>query len=381
MRLPQQPDDLTPQWLTYALHLSGALPSDTRIETVAWQEIGEERGFTGRIFRVRTETAPVAGNDRPGNRQSLIAKLPLAPRASATHDPSEPPPTDATRDAHVVRSGRELHFYEELAPHCGVAVPRSLFAAMDLPDNRMVLLLEDLSGLRFGDVLTGCSVDDAELLIGSIAHLHRLWWERELPMPWLAGWTGDHEAAQVRLQRNVARLPDSVVATAPDDIQNLLEWLASGAYERVLDGLSAAPRTLIHGDLHLDNIAFRDISASASPVITDWQTAGIGPAVVDLAACLSGTLDVTDRAQTETDLLTTYHDGLLEAGVTGYSRDELERDYGLALVRQLVGVFGWLANTELATLSGRERDVTLAAIGDGRLIAALRDHDPMSLLS
>ncbi len=381
MRLPRHPDELTPEWLTSALHLSGALPPASRIETVAWEEIGAERGFTGRIIRLRTEVAPTLTDDQPGHRQSLIAKLPLAPRTGTFADASGLPPTDETRDAHVTRSARELHFYEELAPHCGVAVPRSLFAAMDLPDDRMVLLLEDLSGLRFGDVLTGCSVADAALLISSIARLHGVWWGRDLPMPWLASWTGDHEAAQIRLQRNVARLPDHVVATFPDDIQKLLEWLAGGAYERVLDGLSTAPRTLIHGDLHLDNIAFRDSSAAAPPVITDWQTAGIGPAVVDLAACLSGTLDVTDRTRTEADLLTTYHDGLVEAGVTGYSRDALGRDYGLALVRQLAGVFGWLANTELATLSGRERDVTLAAIGDGRLIAALRDHDPMSLLS
>ncbi|CAA9575087.1 MAG: hypothetical protein AVDCRST_MAG33-2958 [uncultured Thermomicrobiales bacterium] len=59
----------------------------------------------------------------------------------------------------------------------------------------------------------------------------------------------------------------------------------------------------------------------------------------------------------------------------------MARDYGLALVRQLAGVFGWLANTELAGLDGREREVTLAAIGDGRLIAALRRRDPMALLS
>ncbi len=381
MRLPQQPEDLTPQWLTYALHLSGALPADTRIEASTWEEIGEERGFTGRVIRVRTRDSSATGDDQPGHRQSLIAKLPLAPRIGTAEEQGELSATDATRDAHILRSARELHFYEELAPHCGVAVPRSLFAAMDLVDNRMVLLLEDLSGLRFGDVLTGCSVDDAALVVGSVARLHGMWWGRGLPMPWLAGWTGDHDAAQVRLQRNVARLPDHVISTFPEDIQTLLEWLAGGAYTRILDGLSAAPRTLIHGDLHLDNIAFRDSSAAARPVITDWQTAGIGPAVVDLATCLSGTLDVADRGRTEADLLAIYHDGLIEAGVSRYSRADLERDYGLALVRQLAGVFGWLANTELATLSGRERDVTLAAIGDGRLISALRDNDPMSLLS
>lgn len=379
MRIPREPSEITPQWLTYALHLTGALSPDVRIETVAQEEIGGERGFTGRVFRIQTGQRSASSDALMG--RSLIAKLPLANRGAATDDGTGPVATRATRDAHLVRSARELHFYDELATRSAVAVPRSFFAAMDLPENRMILLLEDLSGLRFGDVLTGCSCDDAALLIESIARLHGRWWERDLPMPWLAGWTGDHAAAQVRLQRNVARLPDHVVATFPEDVQALLSWLASGAYERVLNALSAAPRTLIHGDLHLDNVAFRDASTAATPVITDWQTVGVGPAVVDLAACLSGALDIADRTRVEAELLASYHDGLLAAGVSGYSRARLERDYGLALVRQLAGVFGWLANTELEDLGGRERDITLAAIGDGRLIAALRDHAPMSLLS
>jgi len=379
VRTPREPSEITPQWLTYALHLSGALPPDVRIETVDREEIGGERGFTGRVIRVRTGQRSASHDALAG--QSLIAKLPLANRGAATDDGTVPVGTRATQDAHLIRSARELHFYDELATRSGVAVPRSFFAAMDLAHNRMVLLMEDLSGLRFGDVMMGCSNADAALLIDSIARLHGRWWGRDLPIPWLAGWTGDHVAAQVRLQRNVARLPDHVVATFPGDIREILHWLAAGAYERVLDALSAAPRTLIHGDLHLDNIAFRDSSRAATPVITDWQTVGVGPAVVDLAACLSGALDVAERTRVEADLLASYHDGLLAAGVSDYSRALLERDYGLALVRQLAGVFGWLANTELADLGGRERDVTLAAIGDGRLIAALRDHDPMSLLS
>ncbi len=378
MRIPREPSEITPQWLTYALHLSGALTPDVRIDWVDQKEIGDERGFTGRVIRVRTGQSSASGRLAS---QTLIAKLPLANRAGEGDDAVAPLESEATRDAHLTRSARELHFYDALATQSGVAVPRSFFAAMDLSDHRMVLLLEDLSGFRFGDVLTGCSNADAALLIDSISRFHGRWWGREMPMPWLAGWTGDHAAAQVRLRRNVVRLPDHVVATFPADIQALLAWLADGAYQRVLDALSAAPRTLIHGDLHLDNIAFRDATTAATPIITDWQTVGVGPAVVDLAACLSGALDVANRTDVEAGLLASYYDGLLAAGVSDYSRMQLERDYGLALVRQLAGVFGWLANTELADLGGRERGVTLAAIGDGRLIAALRDHAPMSLLS
>lgn len=377
MRIPREPFDLTAGWLTMALRYSGAIAPDVAIGRLSHEEIGEERGFTGRIIRVTIEDWSAA---EPPIPRTLIAKLPLAAR-SPTGDSVAPASSVVTSAAHVSRSAREVRFYLEMAPRSGIATPVCYFAGHDPASDGIVLLLEDLSHHRFGDVMAGCSPPDAALVMGGIARLHASWWQRPLPMPWLAGWTGDHEDAQVRLQRNLARLPAQVLATFPDDIQRLLHWLTGGAYRRVLDTLAAAPRTLIHGDLHLDNIAFRDDHAATLPIVTDWQTAGVGPAVVDVATFLSGAIGPTDDETVETDVLTSYHDTLLTARVTGYGRNALERDYGLALVRQLAGVFGWLANTELADLDGRERDVTLAAIGDGRLIAALRRRDPMALLA
>lgn len=378
MRLPREPTDLTPGWLTFALRQSGVLAPGAVLSRIGMTEIGEDRGFTGRVFRLTLDDAEA---DAHGLARTLIAKLPLADRDGAAGGPGDPLPPNPTSEAHLLRSAREVRFYLDLAPASHVAVPRCLFAAMDLANGRMVLLLEDLSADRFGDVLTGCSGDDAALGLTSIARLHGAWWGRPLPMAWLAGWTGDHADAQIRLQRNIARLSDHVVATFPEDIGALLQRLAGGAYRTVLAALGDAPRTLIHGDLHLDNIVFRDGQPGTPPIITDWQTVGVGPAVVDLAAFLTGALDANHRGELEAELLTAWHEALLGTGVIDYSRAQLEHDYGLALIRQLAGVFGWLANTELSSLSGRERDVTLAAIGDGRLIAALRDHDPLALLA
>jgi hypothetical protein len=378
MRIPRGPSDLTSTWLTLALRRSGILRSDAVANLTSVAEVGEDRGFTGRVFRL-TLDEPISLEDGATAR-TLIAKLPLAARAGQSAGVAATWPPTPTSEGHLARSAREIHFYLDLAPVSGVAVPHCLFAAMVAADERMVLLLEDLSADRFGDVLTGCSRGDAALGLASIARLHGTWWQRPLPMPWLAGWTDDHDDAQVRLERNIARLPDHVVATFPDDIGELLRRLAGGAYRSVLTTLGEVPRTLIHGDLHLDNIAFRDDAPETLPIITDWQTVGVGPAVVDLAAFLTGALGATHRRDQETTLLTAWHEALLATGVSDYSRDRLERDYGLALIRQLAGIFGWLANTDLSSLAGRERDVTLAAIGDGRLIAALRDHDPLALL-
>ena len=44
--------------------------------------------------------------------------------------------------------------------------------------------------------------------------------------------------------------------------------------------------TLLHGDVHLDNVAFLDQSAAA-PVLFDWQCVAKGQGVVDHALFLT----------------------------------------------------------------------------------------------
>ena len=56
---------------------------------------------------------------------------------------------------------------------------------------------------------------------------------------------------------------------------------AVGAAARRLDAL---PRTLIHGQLYASNV----LVAGASVAVIDWETAGIGAGVLDLAALVAG---------------------------------------------------------------------------------------------
>ncbi len=55
-------------------------------------------------------------------------------------------------------------------------------------------------------------------------------------------------------------------------------------YQRVIDILAGLPRTFIHGEFYASNILVaRDRIAAV-----DWEMAGIGPAVLDLAALVTG---------------------------------------------------------------------------------------------
>lgn len=62
-------------------------------------------------------------------------------------------------------------------------------------------------------------------------------------------------------------------------------------YERVLEILSSLPVTLIHGEFYASNV----LAAGPRIAPVDWEMAGVGPGVLDLAALVSGWAE-RDRA-------------------------------------------------------------------------------------
>jgi thiamine kinase-like enzyme len=156
----------------------------------------------------------------------------------------------------------------------------------------------------------------------------------------------------------------------PAGIACLSRNLAAG-YTQVLDVLTKRPATIIHGDLHLDNLIFTD---DAGPILLDWQGIATGPAIVDLGLFLVGSLSVEDRRDTEMGLLARYHRRLRASGVEEYTFDDLVADYYRSLVWQLAGITGWLARVDLASLVGRERALVDALFAPGQLFAACADH-------
>ena len=56
------------------------------------------------------------------------------------------------------------------------------------------------------------------------------------------------------------------------------------AYARATERLLALPRTVVHGELYPSNV----LVAGERICVVDWETAGAGPGVVDLAALVTG---------------------------------------------------------------------------------------------
>jgi len=67
-------------------------------------------------------------------------------------------------------------------------------------------------------------------------------------------------------------------------------------HDRAVRVLTALPDTLVHGDFFAANVI---VDASAAPIqvgAVDWETAGRGPGVLDLAALVSGSWTPAERA-------------------------------------------------------------------------------------
>jgi aminoglycoside phosphotransferase (APT) family kinase protein len=377
--LPVGPEELTPAWLTGVLRGGGVVRQAT-VVSASWERIGEDRGFTGVLARVhlRYEGAG-AGEDAP---PSLVAKFPLASREapSAYRDAQER--DAAARRQHYERCAREVRFYREVAPLVPVPAPRAYYAAADEATGRVVLLLEDLRAARPGDVLEGCSAAESALVVEAIAPFHaRAWAGSDLDaLAWPPRWGGDPRARQERYNRQVGPFLRRFGPQVPAPVRDLLDGLRSG-YAPVLAALAQAPATLIHADLHLDNLLFNPPSRVPPVVVLDWQGIARGAGAVDLALFLFGSLAVEERRAAERALLERYHARLVEHGVMGYTLDQLRDHCRLALLWHLAGVVGWLASADIDRLTGRERALVRAAVEDGRLFAALVDHDVAALLA
>ena len=129
-----------------------------------------------------------------------------------------------------------------------------------------------------------------------------------------------------------------------------VEWLAA-RHEQVVEALLALPRTAIHGEFYASNVLVAadfdhtplgsKSDARVAPV--DWELAGAGPGLTDLAALVSGWPDADRRA-----LAAAY---AAEPGVPPFA----ERDLDLARLQVAIQWLGW-APPEWEPPEGQQHD-------------------------
>ncbi|WP_447750645.1 phosphotransferase family protein [Sphingopyxis fribergensis] len=255
MSFPTCPEAMSPAWL------AGALRQDA--ETL--------RGFTvakvgtGQMCDSFRLTLDWTGNI--GAPATVVAKCP-------SHD-------EASR--HIAKlTGtyvKEVSWYRELAAGSGVAAPLCHHAEIAADDVDFILILSDLAPARQGDQLAGLGLAGLVPCIDAAAGLHALLWNdpRLDTLPWLARDNGDVIRALFPQlyagfrERYADRLEPEVLDLGAGIAQRLDTYLAR----------QTAARTIVHGDLRIDNVLFAPDGESCW--LVDWQTLGCGSGATDLA--------------------------------------------------------------------------------------------------
>jgi len=316
-RPPGTVDDLTTAWLQQALspNLDGAT-----ITAFDAQVIGVGEGFMGQLARV-TLTYTEKPSQTP---HSVIAKF-----ASTKSDTRE-----MARQQNLYR--REIGFYRDIGQEVGIRVPLCYYSHFDEETQFFVMLLEDMAPGEPSDQVQGTSRDTSREVVERFARLHAKWWNSDKldDYDW-AKWIINEmpmDEALARLRESIAQVEKTGEFDRYPEMKRLM-YLLPPLFR--MQPAPPYPHSLTHGDLRSDNIIQRSEQGGEFCVL-DWQLAGKGDPINDLARWLAQSISIEDRKATEQDLLKLYYDQLMAQGVTGYSYRKFINGYKMNLVVILV---------------------------------------------
>ncbi len=314
---PTSPAALTADWLTKALK-----PSFPNIAVEHFENttIGVGSGFMGDLERVSLTSASNA--DHP---KTVVVKF-------SSH-------FEATRilAGRMNYYGRELGFYEDCAKTAGVKTPTIYCQHFDAQNQHFVMVMEDLAPAVPTDQVVGNTLEQSEQVMLAFADLHGKWWNSPdlKQMAWTAPITHVTPIKESLIQLE-ASIQDAERTGRFDAYPNMKRLQPRLPPLFAMEPPQPEPYTLVHGDLRSDNIFFSPESPSDEPTIIDWQTAGIGQPMTDIARWLTQSIDIDLRRQHETDLLKLYHERLIANGVENYSYQKMLQEYEINLVVTLL---------------------------------------------
>ncbi len=104
-----------------------------------------------------------------------------------------------------------------------------------------------------------------------------------------------------------------------------------GKLDKVMAFIASRPFTFVHGDYHAKQMFF-PTQAGGEFAVIDWQFPFVAPGPWDFARMICMCMATEDRRAREKSLQNQYLEGLANAGVTNYSRDEFEVDYRFGMI-------------------------------------------------
>jgi len=313
--VPVTMDDITPEWLTAALR-AGGKAGDCTVTAIEKVTIGQGVGILGELARL-TPAYSSGGSTAP---KTLIAKIPTA-------DPG------GRGIAEMLGFyEKEVRFYDEVGDRIGVRTAHSYFTGRDPENVRYVILMEDLGGLQLGDQVAGASAEECLVLMHQMAKLHARWWGS--PDLETLEWLPYGNAPMLKLSALAyAQSLEPAVEKFGDRMTGAQIEMAGKFLPRmnpIQDNFAAAPVTLCHGDLRLDNVFWGSPDNSSPVTLVDWQIAIKARGPYDIGYFMSQSVDPAIRAANEESLVREYHRALAANGVQDYTFDRCWDDYRIA---------------------------------------------------
>ena len=242
------------------------------------------------------------------------------------------------RDSDIGR--REVEFYTQVAPLTSAGlVPRCFDAAFDAETKEWHLLLEDLTDTHV--IATAWplppSFEQCQRIVCALARIHAEWWDHPRLGTSIGKWL-DHPAISQLMERFT-----SVYRDFADRLGDRLSSERRDLYDRFIE---VAPRQLtryqahrnlsiVHGDAHVWNY-FLPRDGGDDIRLFDWDAWRIGRAANDLAYMMATHWYPERRRRMECSLLDHYHGALVAHGVSGFERSDLQNDYRVSVLWQLM---------------------------------------------
>ena len=342
--IPSALKDLTPEWMTAALGQHGI---HTKVSSVISEPISDAAGANGITVRLKISYAT---GSKPGP-SSMIIKLP----ASAP----------AVKQVGIRQQfyQNEIHFYNEFTDRLEVRIPRRYYSGMDEQSELFAILLEDMAPAVSGNDFTGCTYDEALLVVNEIAKLHAQWWNSpELDtIPWLPTGEPNVDFAHVRFKETV--LPgvmNNFGHTFSPKVKSVVDAYCKN-FSTVVNMISATPHTLTHSDYRLVNLLIGGNPPSQTITVVDWQRVAKAKGLVDIAFFTVLSLNPERRRKWEWSLVESYHEQILNLGVTNYSLKQCIEDYRLCTFAptRITLAFGARPDTDLNGVNGKRLQTTM----------------------
>jgi len=229
---------------------------------------------------------------------------------------------------------REIATYERILAPFAAGAPRFYGSAVDRPRGRYWLFLERVRGVPLTEV--GDSAVWRQVS-GWLARMHG----RLARAPGLASAAAvvplvqyDRAHAQAWMERAQQYLEAD--AAQPRSVRLRFARLAS-QYEALLDEIATLPSGFVHGEFFASNVLVETAAVQAHVRPVDWELAGMGPMLMDLAALTAGRWTEDERAE----MAATYRTVASEEPGTSLSHDAFMRALDCCRLQLAVQRFGW----------------------------------------